>query len=160
MNGADGTGHGQNARARSGEGDRPIGRPEGWGSRERRWSRRLIDPAEAVALEALGRHLAATRRGAKLTQAAVAERAELSVSHLGKLEAGARRTRASTLARIAAALDPDRAVDLTDGFIALAGPALAAESEFTERVHRRRTRRFAQGQAAKHNLSNDGRMSP
>jgi hypothetical protein len=81
-----------------------------------------------------------------MTQPALGFVAELSASHLGSLERAVRRTRASTLARIASALttgeDDDEA--LLEQLVAIAGPALAPESEYAERVERRRRRRHRQ----------------
>jgi hypothetical protein len=60
------------------------------------------------------------------------------VSTIQRIEAGARRTRRSTLDRIAEALgDPQLAGVLAE----LAGPALAPESPYAERIARRRVRR-------------------
>lgn len=105
-------------------------------------ARRPIGPAEVPHLEALGRRLSELRRAAGLSRAALARAAELSSPTVGRLEAGTRRTRASTLARLAGALaGPDEAPALVAELAALAGPALAPESDFAERVDRRRARR-------------------
>jgi transcriptional regulator with XRE-family HTH domain len=97
-----------------------------------------IEPMETPYLLALGSRLRELRRDRGLTQAQLANAADLSRRHVERLEAGNRRTRESTLARIAAALgDPS----LENELVALAGPALAAESAFAERVARRRARR-------------------
>jgi transcriptional regulator with XRE-family HTH domain len=105
-------------------------------------SRRPIEAAEITHLEALGARLAAGRRSRRLSQSALAADAELSVSTVQRIEAGTRRTRRTTLERIAAALgDPE----LADELPRLAGPALAPESTYAERIARRRQRRHRRG---------------
>jgi transcriptional regulator with XRE-family HTH domain len=100
--------------------------------------RRPIEPAETPYLAALGIRLRDRRRRKGLTQAQLAAASELSLRHLERIETGSRRTRRSTLSRIATALgDPSLEKELA----ALAGPALAPESAFAERVARRRKRR-------------------
>jgi hypothetical protein len=60
---------------------------------------------------------------------------------MSRIERGLRRTRASTLDRIACALgEPALGGELAR----LAGPALAPESEYAERITRRRVRRHTQ----------------
>src|SRR5689334_17154271 len=75
---------------------------------------------------------------AGLTQRALANTAELSVSMIGRIEAGTRRTRRSTLERIAAAFDQP---ELGEELARLAGPALAPESAYAGRIATRRQRR-------------------
>lgn len=117
-------------------------------ARERLDTRRPIKAAEIPHLEALGARLRELRRGrAGLSQERLAERAELSAGTIGRIEAGTRRTRFSTLERIAAALtdaDPSlgESESLAVSLAGLAGPALAPESEYAERVERRRKRRW------------------
>jgi transcriptional regulator with XRE-family HTH domain len=90
--------------------------------------------------------LGTTRRAIEMTQRELAVAAGLSRTHVDRLEHGTRRTRRSTLTRIAAAfvvevpkLGPvDR---LVDDFVREAGPALAEESIYAERVGRRRANR-------------------
>jgi transcriptional regulator with XRE-family HTH domain len=96
-------------------------------------SRRPIEAAEITHLEALGACLAAVRRDRGVTQAVLAEAAELSTSGIRRIEAGTRRTRRSTLDGIAAALDEP---ELADELARLAGPALAPESPYAERIAR------------------------
>lgn len=75
---------------------------------------------------------------AGLSQVRLATAAELASSTIERIESGARRTRRSTLERITAALErPKVAAELA----AFAGPALAPESEYAERIVRRRERR-------------------
>lgn len=108
--------------------------------------RRPILAGEIPSLEALGRRLRELRRRTGLSQAALARAAQLNGATISRVEAGTRRTRRSTLERIASALvaelpdlgDADR---LTDDLAALAGPALAPESAYADRVARRRKRR-------------------
>jgi transcriptional regulator with XRE-family HTH domain len=101
--------------------------------------RRPLQPEETPYLIAVANRLREVRRSRGLTQAELAVAAELSRRHVERLEAGNRRTRRSTLSRIAEALgDPS----LEDELVGLAGPALAPESEYAERVVRRRQRRL------------------
>ncbi len=73
-----------------------------------------------------------------MSQATLAERAELARTTVERIEVGTRRTRRSTLERIARALgSPDACEELA----ALAGPALAPESSHPDRIERRRSRR-------------------
>jgi transcriptional regulator with XRE-family HTH domain len=121
------------AKARARSGSEGTSRRLGTGG-----CRRPLEPSETPYLLALGIRLRELRRDSGLTQAQLAEAAELSCRHIERLEAGNRRTRRSTLARIAAALgDPLLGNQLAD----LAGPALAPESGFAERIARRRARR-------------------
>jgi transcriptional regulator with XRE-family HTH domain len=115
---------------------------------QRAESRRPIDDGEVDRLEALGSRLADLRRSAGLSQARLATRGELAPSTIERLEAGTRRTRRSTLERIARALElPDAAGELVD----LAGPTLAPESAYADRIARRRERRGRMGRnRAKH----------
>jgi transcriptional regulator with XRE-family HTH domain len=103
---------------------------------------------EVPFLEALGARVRFLRELADVSRRDLAGLAQMSAGHLGMLEWGTRRTRRSTLERIAFALsvaNPDALVvdpfDLVEDFVALAGPALASESQFKERVDRRRERR-------------------
>jgi transcriptional regulator with XRE-family HTH domain len=109
-------------------------------------ARRPIGPDEVPFLEALGAELRALREAAHLSRPALAWAAEISPTHLRYLEEGVRRTRRSTLGRVAAVLAESAPVaasanDLADYLASLAGPALAPESDYAERVHRRRRRR-------------------
>jgi hypothetical protein len=69
------------------------------------------------------------------------------VRQIEQIERGIRRRRRSTLDRIAAALVKVRpglgtASDLADRLASLAGPALAPESKYRERVEKRRKARW------------------
>ncbi|MCU1590252.1 MAG: hypothetical protein JWP11_1508 [Frankiales bacterium] len=108
--------------------------------------RRPLRAYERVRLERLGTLLATTRRAIGLTQEELALRAGLSRVQVARLEAGTRRTRRSTLTRIAAALVVEvpklgPVERLVADFVDEAGPALAEESQHAERVARRRGRR-------------------
>lgn len=121
-----------------------------------------------------------------MTQAELAEQAELSVRQVSRIERGTRRTRESTLERLAHAvstaehaewLDDDtvadetwdewvamRADELVDKWVRLAGFALAPESAYAWRVDARRARRWgkrfrAQQRAYKRALHGFGRPS-
>jgi transcriptional regulator with XRE-family HTH domain len=97
-----------------------------------------IEDAEIPYLEALGLSLQRARCSRAMTQGELATAAQLSTSTIQRIEAGTRRTRRSTLRRIAEALgDPQ----LASALARLAGPALAPESPYAERITRRRERR-------------------
>ena len=121
------------------------------GDRERAGCRRPIDPSEVPYLESFGAALRELRGNVGLTQARLAELAQASASTIGKIEAGTRRTRRSTLGRIATALvglhpDLGDADELADDLAVLAGPVLAPESEYADRISRRRERRWRKRQ--------------
>ena len=78
-----------------------------------------------------------------MTQCDLALAADLSRVQIARIESGVRRTRRSTLRRIACVLvveNPRQGpVDqLLNDLVAMAGPALAEESAYAERVGRRR----------------------
>jgi transcriptional regulator with XRE-family HTH domain len=93
----------------------------------------------------MGAALCALRHGVGLSQRELGWAAEMGADHVGNLERGQRRPRRSSLERLVlvfAALDPGLDGDeLLEGLCDLAGPALAPESAFSERVARRRDRR-------------------
>ncbi|MCU1692983.1 MAG: hypothetical protein JWM64_2074 [Frankiales bacterium] len=107
-------------------------------------TRRPLQPEELPHLQALGATLRHARVLAVVTQEQLAQGAALSVRFLQRLEAGQRRTRASTLGRIAyflaLFLDVDHD-DLVDLLVDAAGPALAPESEHGDKVAQRRVAR-------------------
>src|SRR4051794_12203611 len=98
----------------------------------RRDSRRPIEDWERHHLCALGALLLSSRVGLRRSQRETALRAEIGERHLRDLEHGERRTRRSTLTRIAVALvDSGNEIEakrLYADFQAAAGPALAPES--------------------------------
>lgn len=109
-------------------------------------SRRPILAREQPHLQRLGTLLSTTRRALGMTQAEVAREAALHWTSLQRIELGTRRTRRSTLRRIAAAFvlrEPRLGPldDLLDDLVTAAGPALAEESAYAERVARRRAAR-------------------
>lgn len=122
-----------------------------WHEKERASCRKPILDSEVPALEALGRAIEAAREAAGLRRWELAAWAELSEHHLLRLEAGVRRTRASTLVRIAEAIvkgeaetadvPPGRAQALLGRFLAAGAGVVADESPFAERLDRRRARR-------------------
>ena len=81
------------------------------------------------------------RRERGLAQAEVAARAGVASRSLRRIERGERRTRATTLGRLARAID-EADPDLVHLLIGAAGVALAPESAFADRVDRRRRRRL------------------
>jgi transcriptional regulator with XRE-family HTH domain len=93
---------------------------------------RPLEPAELLYLRALGARLAELRKRAGLSQVALARRAGIGRRHLQRLEAGSRRTRRSTLLRIAGVLDPGRAAVIADELVNVAGPGLAPEPAHPE----------------------------
>lgn len=109
--------------------------------------RRPLRVWELPHLRNLGRLLRANRLGAghwaQLTQAQLGLLAGLSRVQVARIEAGTSRTRRSTLRRLAAALvvvNPSLgpAERLADDLADAAGPALAEESRYSERITRRR----------------------
>jgi len=119
--------------------------PEGR-ARARKTCRRPIDEWEVAHLERLAAGLRTARKAAGLTQCDLALGARISPKTVYRIEAAVRRTRLSTLRRIAEALvaeapwmgDPGR---VTADLATLAGLGLAPESQYRERVERRRARR-------------------
>lgn len=115
--------------------------------------RRPLRAYERVHLERLGRLLATTRRAVGVTQGELALAAGLSRVQLARIETGVRRTRRSTLTRIAAALVFEAPTlgsveRLVDDLVEEAGPALAEESAYAERVARRRALRVERADRA------------
>jgi transcriptional regulator with XRE-family HTH domain len=95
---------------------------------------------------ALGHLLRASRQAAGLTQAVLAKEAQISERHVRRLERGQRRTRRSTLGRLAYAIVNSEpavgpATRLVEELVVAAGSALADESDHADRVDRRRARR-------------------
>lgn len=113
----------------------------------RRQCRRPIQDHEVGHLERMGAALRAVREGLGVTPTQLARAAQINRSTLWRIELGERRTRESTLRRIAhglAVLTPEGSVHsarLVQQLVDLAGPALAPESEYADRVERRRNRR-------------------
>jgi hypothetical protein len=119
-----------------------------WIEAERGRCRRPITADEVASLEALGNELRCLRwTVAQLHRPALAVRAQISVRQIEQIERAIRRTRRSTLERIVAALvkvEPDlgEPAALVARLTELAGIGLAPESEYRERVERRRRRRW------------------
>ena len=95
---------------------------------------RPIEYWEREYLKQLGRRLKEMRLERGLLQRAVATDAQLNVASLRRIELGNRRTRRSTLQRIVDALGVPRneRTTVVSELVELAGPALAAESEFAK----------------------------
>jgi len=113
-------------------------------------SRRPIEPAELPDLRRLGERIREARTAAGLSIAECARRARISGPHLSRLERGDRRTRRSTLERLATALwmtEPygTQQPAILAGLHDAAGVALAPESSFQKRVERRWRRRVRGG---------------
>ncbi len=116
----------------------------------RREARRPIKSCEVPDLERLGRLLRGLRKAAGMTQRDLARSAELSSWMLRQIELGTRRTRRSTLRRIAHAIvgaHPNASTEdeLTEQLAGAAGAALAPESGYRARIDRRRERRAKRG---------------
>lgn len=110
------------------------------------WQPRPIRAHERGHLLTLGRLLGTVRRASGLTQAELALYADLHRVQVARIERGMSRTRRSTLERLAAALVVSNpglgsAHRLADDLVEAAGPALAEESAYAERVARRRAKR-------------------
>lgn len=108
--------------------------------------RRPIEPAELPFLNALGDRLKELRTTAGLSQEQLAYRVPLSPQGFTNIEKARRRTRESTLARIVDALLREAPQvgpkeRLLAELVSLAGPALAPESPYRDRIERRRSRR-------------------
>jgi transcriptional regulator with XRE-family HTH domain len=105
---------------------------------------RPVEESERPALQELGSLLALARQRAGLTQRQLAYGIGVGERHVQRIEAGHRRTRLSTLADAADFLsrlldaDPDGLLDL---FVQTAGDALAPESQYADKVARRRVTR-------------------
>ncbi len=112
--------------------------------RSSRTTWRPVAPEEARALRELGEVLHQARTAAELSQGELAKAVTLSKRHLQRIEAGQRRTRLSTLERLAKFLarflviDED---DLLEVFLQVAGTSLAQESAYADKVELRRGQR-------------------
>lgn len=117
------------------------------GQRTRAQSRRPITHDELPHLLRLGRVVARLRHAAALSQTELAWGAGRSRRMVAHVELGTRRTRAGTLREIAAALVEVLPTlgdieELAAQLVELAGPALAPETRYPERVERRWDRRM------------------
>ncbi len=110
-----------------------------------------MSSVEVAAASQLGQLLSELRRASGLSQRETAVAAQVSPRHLRRLERGERRTRLSTLERLAGALAGpgtlDRGEHLLRVLLQAAGPALAPESEHRQRVENRRELRWRQREA-------------
>lgn len=114
--------------------------------RQREAIRRPITEEEARALEAFGAALRISRKAAGLTQTGLSRAAGYSDQLAYRLEAAIRRPRLSTIERLvevivayAPFLD---GAQLVKDLVRLAGCGLAPESQYRERVERRREARL------------------
>jgi len=122
-----------------------------WKSNERLTSRRPIADDEVPLLEELGRAIGQARVSAGLSRRALAESALMHPTSIARIEYGTRRTRASTLKRIAGAL----AAELNDldedalvkSWVRLGGRAIAPESEYAVRLEVRRQSRVSRNRS-------------
>lgn len=109
-------------------------------------SRGHPEEGEVPYLQALGDQLREWRRAAGLSRERLGWVAGISAVTIWRIETARQRTRPSTLARLTRTLteakpelgDPEA---LAARLVALAGPALAKESERRDRIERRRDRR-------------------
>ncbi|MCH7584193.1 MAG: helix-turn-helix domain-containing protein [Acidobacteria bacterium] len=118
-----------------------------WRSSERLKSRRPIADDEVQLLEELGRAIGQARGCAGRSRRALAESALMHPTSIARIEYGTRRTRSSTLKRIARALaaecddlDPDA---LVESWLLLGGRAIAPESDYSDRIELRRQNRVS-----------------
>lgn len=123
-------------------------------------SRRPITAEEQPHLDAMGAKLRAIRLAAGVSMTELAPLAQLSAAHIGAIERAQRRTRRSTLERLLRPLVPAEQLDRTvDELVGLAGPALAPESTFADRVQRRRERRWRNRGGAEADLADKARTA-
>jgi hypothetical protein len=117
--------------------------------------RRPIQLTEIPALRALGSEVRALRfDGGRLVVGTkrFAQAAQVPQMSLWRIETGVRRTRASTLRRIAKAaarLNPNlgSSNEVLERLLKTGGESIAPESQYQYRVHRPRMRRFRKGSA-------------
>ena len=108
-------------------------------------TRRPITADEQPGLTTLGRLLRGYRTSAHLTRAALAQLVGVHPSTIERIERATRRTRRSTLEAIAMALaevigQPTSAI--SSPLLTVGAPVLAPESEYADRIARRRQRRY------------------
>ncbi len=112
--------------------------------RDRLTCRSPLTPEEYAGADALGGYLRELRKAAGLSIDRASRLADLSIDGWARIERATRRTRHSTLERIAKGLceasgaDPD---GLYAEMVRRADNALAAESLYRERIERRRAKR-------------------
>ncbi|GAB3995311.1 hypothetical protein GCM10029992_12230 [Glycomyces albus] len=94
--------------------------------------------AAALLAASLGALLRALRADRGMSAYTLAKRAAVNRSTVWRLEAGQRRPRRSLLANLAYGLEPDAPTPIADALAAAAGPFLAEESLWSERMHRKR----------------------
>ncbi len=115
--------------------------------RTRAQSQRPISREEVPHLLKLGRKVRSLRRSVLMTQDQLGRGAKISRQQVARIEAGTRRTRESTLRALAEVLTGSRWFDLgcpeelTAELVRLAGPALAPESAYADKINERRQRR-------------------
>ena len=116
-------------------------------SSQRLKSRRPIADDEVHLLEELGRAIGQARGCAGRSRRALAESALMHPTSIARIEYGTRRTRASTLKRIAGALavecDDLDADSLVESWVRLGGRVVAPESEYADRLELRRQTRVS-----------------
>ncbi len=113
-------------------------------ARSSRTTWRPIASEEVLALCDLGEVVHQARTAAELSQGELAKAVTLSKRHLQRIEAGQRRTRLSTLKRLAEFLACFLVIgedDLLEVLLQAAGRSLAQESEYADNVELRRAQR-------------------
>jgi transcriptional regulator with XRE-family HTH domain len=100
-----------------------------------------INDGELTYLLALGQRLRAAREDAGWTRAQVADATGLNRKTVWRIEVGARRTRVRTLAVMAECIT-DSPEELVSELTELGGSSIAPESQYVDRVERRRLRRL------------------
>ncbi len=116
-------------------------------------TRRPITTDEQPGLDTLGRLLREYRTSAHLTRADLAQLVGVHPSTIERIERATRRTRRSTLEAIALALaevigQPTSAI--SSPLLTVGAPVLAPESEYADRIARRRQRRHRKAENTHH----------
>jgi transcriptional regulator with XRE-family HTH domain len=107
---------------------------------------RPISVNEHSHLLQMGALLEQLRKAADMSRRDVAEATGMNPQSIYRIERGLRRTRRRTLRLLAEAVAHDRDAAAAE-LVRLAGPALAPESPWVERIERRRARRLRRVQA-------------
>lgn len=98
-----------------------------------------LDGDDAALLAAsFGALLKALRADRRMSSSMLARRSAVASSTVSRLENGLRRPRQSLLGNLAYGLEPDCPKPYAEALAAAAGPFLAEESQWSERMHRRR----------------------
>jgi transcriptional regulator with XRE-family HTH domain len=109
------------------------------------WKSLSLSDDERQHVQAFGTRLRTLRAAAGMTQLQLGLRAEISEQHVGNLECGRFRTRASTVQRLVVALLPEggdvERAELATELLELLGSGVAPESPFAARQAKSRARK-------------------